>query len=112
MGIINFSYLDEVTGGDKDTLKMVLAAYTQHLPGDLEELKKLIDAKDWPQAGFMAHKVKSSARILGLESASWLAEVEKNAKENIQVEGITASLPKIQQNLNEALEEINQILQS
>ncbi|MBI3233827.1 MAG: Hpt domain-containing protein, partial [Bacteroidetes bacterium] len=77
MGIINFEYLNEVSGGDLSILKQVLSAYITHLPGDLAELKRLVDAGDYPNAGLAAHKVKSSARILGIDSAIWLAEIEK-----------------------------------
>lgn len=110
MGIINFEYLNEVTGGDRDMLKQVLMAYTQHLPGDLKELKRLVDEGDYANAGLMAHKVKSSARILGIESAAWLAEIEKAAKNNIDTHIIPVKLEQSEANLQQALSEIEAIL--
>lgn len=110
MGIINFDYLNDVTGGDRDMLKQVLMAYTQHLPGDLQALKKLVADGDYPNAGLMAHKVKSSARILGIESAEWLAEIEKASKTNTDTHIIPGKLLLSEANLEQALSEIEQIL--
>lgn len=112
MGIINFGYLNEVTGGDMEMLKQVLHAYTVHLPGDLAELKRLVQSGDYSNAGLMAHKVKSSARILGIESAIWLGEIEKAAKNNSGTEIIQEKLEISEKNLNEALAEIHVILNS
>jgi len=112
MGIINFDYLNSVTGGDQEMLKQVLNAYTQHLPGDLQELKKLVIAGDYPNAGLLAHKIKSSARILGLESAEWLADIERTAKNNSGTDIIPERLVASEANLNLALAEIEAILNS
>jgi HPt (histidine-containing phosphotransfer) domain-containing protein len=110
MGIINYDYLNDVTGGDQDILKKVLAAYITHLPADLVELKRLVDIGDYANAGLMAHKVKSSARILGIESALWLAEIEKAAKTNTDTHIIQQRLIDSERNLQEALVEIQHIL--
>ncbi|MSQ79048.1 MAG: Hpt domain-containing protein [Flavobacteriaceae bacterium] len=112
MGILNFDYLNEVTGNDPAMLKQILMAYTAHLPGDMDELGKLTAAGNYTQAGFLAHKIKSSARILKLESAEWLSEIERAAKLNENVEIIPGKLEKVQKNLEEALVEINIIVNS
>ena len=110
MGILNFTYLNEVTGNDPETLKQILVAYTTHLPSDVQEFKKLVLEGNYQQAGFLAHKIKSSARILGLESAIWLAEIEKAAKTQTDLFIIDQKMPMVEKNLNDALAEIAGIL--
>lgn len=112
MGLLNFEYLNEVTGNDPAMLKQILMAYTAHLPGDMEELRKLVADGNYTQAGFLAHKIKSSARILKLDSAEWLAEIEKAAKLNENVEIIPGKMDLVQQNLEAALAEINILVNS
>lgn len=112
MGILNFDYLNEVTGNDPTMLKQILMTYIAHLPGDIEKLRRLVAERNFTQAGLLAHKIKSSAKILKLDSAEWLAEIEKAAKLNEDVEIIPEKMVLIQQNLEAALVEINIIVNS
>jgi len=109
--LINFDYLNSVTGGDKDILKQILQAYIDYMPADVTELKKLLQGDDHMATGMQAHKVKSSARMIGLPCASLLQDIENFAKTNTNIELIPSKMELAIDELYVAMEEIKQVIE-
>lgn len=109
--LLNFDYLNEITGGDKDILKQILMAYIEYMPADVAELKRLLAGDDNQAIGMQAHKVKSSARMIGLACTAQLQEIETAAKTNTNVEIIPSKLEMAIEELYLAMDEIKQVIE-
>lgn len=109
--LINFDYLNSITGGDKDILKQILQAYIDYMPDDVTKLKRLLQGDDLMATGMQAHKVKSSARMIGLPCTALLQDIETAAKTNHHIEQIPSKLEQAIEELYLAMEEIKQIIE-
>lgn len=104
---INLAYLEEITGGDKAAMKMILQSFLDNSPKDIQKLKSAIASEDFPSTAQIAHKLKSNFQYIGDESSAKLlkqmqifAETSKNAKR------IGEIMATIDQNYTNALAEV------
>ncbi|RZT00378.1 PAS domain-containing hybrid sensor histidine kinase/response regulator [Aquimarina brevivitae] len=101
--ILDLSFLNETFSGDSDIIHQVLQLFVDETPDDFIELQVSIRVQNWEQISHYAHKSKSSFSSLGLKSqAAQLQEIETLAKEQKDIERITA----LSDSLNKTLEYI------
>jgi len=78
---IDLSYLRELSGDDNEFIADILSTFLEENPKDLASTQEAMDNKDIPQIGKLAHKMKSSFQMLGIEDARALAfQIEQSAK--------------------------------
>lgn len=78
---INLSYLRDLSGDDSEFIIDILNTFLEENPKDLEATQVAINSGDVVQVGKLAHKMKSSFQMLGLEEIRALAfKIEQNAK--------------------------------
>jgi len=65
---INLSYLKELSGGNIGFETEMLNLYVSEVGSDVEELEKAQEEQNWAKIGYLAHKLKSSIQLVGLES--------------------------------------------
>lgn len=65
---INLSYLKELSGGNAGFETDMLKLYVSEVGLDVVELEKAHGEQDWTRIGYLAHKLKSSIQLVGLES--------------------------------------------
>lgn len=65
--MIDLSYLKTFSDGDLDFVKEMVELFIEKIPMEIAELKRAIDAKEWPAAYKAAHDLKSSANFIGLK---------------------------------------------
>lgn len=79
--LVSFSYLEEISGGDKDFQKEIIMTFLEEINPDLALLKQHADAGNWIEMGKLAHKVKAPVGMLcGEEMKERVLFLEKNAK--------------------------------
>ncbi len=75
-------YLQQMTGNDNGMMKEMIYLFLQQLVEVRSEFGMLVSSKDWSELSRLAHKIKSSALVMGVESmASEMKELELLAKE-------------------------------
>lgn len=79
--ILKLETLKDNFGDDAETFVQILDVFLQEVPVDYQLLKKQITTKDYKNAGEIAHKIKSSYRLLDMEMETLLLqEIENRAK--------------------------------
>lgn len=69
----NFSYIDDLAGGDMEFKDKLLSLLKNELPGEIELYIKTISEKDFKRSAEAVHKIKHKITILGLEKTYGLA---------------------------------------
>lgn len=71
-----------MTGNDSEMMKEMINLFLLQLTEMRAELKLLTDNKNWLELSRLAHKIKSSAVVMGVETmANEMKELELLAKE-------------------------------
>lgn len=81
---IDFSYIEELSGGDEDFKHEMIKLFIESIPEDLDKLEDAIKNKDAPLVAKQAHHMKSSLSMFKLDKeVDFLAKAEQNAKTSI-----------------------------
>ncbi len=102
----------ELSGGDHDFAKDIMAAFLEEIPQDLDWLAKGFSEENITEVYQASHKIKPNLDLVGANKAYQLvSELNKKAKNGEGFEGIKqlydASLPLINQLLRELEEDFS-----
>lgn len=91
---INLEYMQEISGGDKEYEQTVTAQFLEIVPADLENMRNAWKEKDLPALRRLAHTMKTSVSVMGLNSAleDILDQIEFSKDEMIIHENLEALL--------------------
>ena len=79
---INTDYLNSVSGGDPEIINEIVLIFKDQCIEIYNEMRSLNSEKEYHSLGLLAHKVKSSVAIMGMDDlASMLKTFEIQAKE-------------------------------
>jgi len=85
--VTDLKYLQQMTGNDGNMIKEMIEMFLHQLSEARSDFDLLLDAKNWSELSRLAHKVKSSALVMGMElMAKDLKELEMLAKEGRNIE--------------------------
>ncbi len=95
--ILELEQLRESFGEDYETFIAVLEMFMVEVPNDYDDLQNKMAIGDYYASGLLAHKVKSSYRMLGMETETLLLqEIESRAKRNEELDAIPELFEKFQ----------------
>ena len=81
--ITDLKYLQQMTGNDRDMMKEMIELFLSQLVEVRSDFAILMSNKNWVELSRLAHKIKSSAIIMGVEDMSnEMKELELLAKES------------------------------
>lgn len=104
---LDLSYLREMSGDSAEFMIEMLDTLVEQIPVYLDDLQRAVDAKEWKAASEFAHKVKPTFYYVGREDIrDYMQVIERNAKEEVNVDGIPAALAEIKQELNVILTQV------
>lgn len=69
---INTEYLDSVSGGDPDLTSEIVSIFKEQVAEAYSEMKKLNASMEYNALGLLAHKIKSSVSIMGMNDLAML----------------------------------------
>ena len=69
----NYSYISQLSGGDKNFEEQLLDVVRLELPQEIENYKNHLEKNDFIRAGDDVHKIKHKISILGLEKSYQVA---------------------------------------
>ncbi len=105
--ILELEQLRDSFGEDPETFIAVLEMFLQEVPDDYDDLKNKMAQEDYYASGLLAHKIKSSYRMLGMEQETLLLqEIEDRAKRREHIEEIPALYERYQQGYQDGLQKI------
>ena len=81
--VLDLTYLNTISEGDKEFINDILNTFLEEMPRDMKQMSNAIEINDIVLVGKMAHKVKTTLHLLGLEELRSLAlKIEQTAKGN------------------------------
>ncbi|WP_397298801.1 Hpt domain-containing protein [Nonlabens ulvanivorans] len=96
-------------GDDVETFVQILDIFLHEVPVDYQLLKKQIETKDYENAGEIAHKIKSSYRLLDMEMETMLLqEIENRAKAVQDTDEIITLYEQFQANYDTGIDMVQQ----
>lgn len=84
---LHLGWMTEQAGGDAAFSKQLLEIFVAQFPDEMIRLEHAWQKQDWKMVQFVAHKLKSSLRLFGLEQTAWILdklEQEIIAKQTIR----------------------------
>jgi HPt (histidine-containing phosphotransfer) domain-containing protein len=108
---INTSYIESVTGGDKEILTELIVLFRDQVAEISAEMKTLCEKKEYYTLGLLAHKAKSSVAIMGMtELATLLKTFELESKENKNAELYATYISRFESDTSGAITELDSYL--
>lgn len=81
--LYNLDQLKELSGGMEDFVKSLIDTFMEHTPNHVEEMNEALKNGDHTTVGQIAHKIKPSIDLLGIDSMKDLVrEIERKGKES------------------------------
>ena len=85
--ITDLKYLQQMTDNDSEMMKEMIELFLRQLTEMQAEIELLVANKNWVELSRLAHKIKSSALVMGIEQmANEMKELEFLAKEGKNAE--------------------------
>lgn len=82
MEMPNYSYINNLSGGDKEFEKQLLDIIRKELPGEVDLYSNFLSEKKFEKAAEVVHKIKHKISILGLEKSYVTADTYENDLKN------------------------------
>ncbi len=96
--VLDLSYLEEVSGGNKEFIIEMIDIFLAQTPGHITELNGAVAAKEWRKIAELAHKIKPTLAFMGVDSAKEvMAEIEKDGRNEENYEGIVFKIDQLQE---------------
>lgn len=108
---INTSYIESVTGSDKEIITELVNLFTEQVAEIGTEMKSLLVKKEYYLLGLLAHKAKSSVAIMGMgDLAALLKTFELEAKESLNPDRYAAYISRFESDTKKALDELDSFI--
>jgi len=108
--MIDLGYLKSFSDCDLDFVKEMVELFIEKIPMELAELKRAIDAKEWPEAYKAAHDLKSSANFIGLQGiVGAIMQIEDCTKNERNFEQLEELREQVATHCLAAVEELKEI---
>ncbi len=110
---INTEYLDSVSDGDPGIVKELVEMFKGQIIEFNNEMRSLLQKKDYPSLGALAHKAKSSVAIMGMsELAAMLKTFELHAKESRETDRYEYYITRFYDETKGAVEELDNLVKN
>lgn len=108
-GANDFSYLEEITGGDREMILDFLKLFINNVPDEISKLEEFIGNRNKIETERLSHKIRSSSQIIGLTKiADLLKEIETMEKSEYNWNSISSGIIQIRKLFDESIKKINE----
>jgi CheY-like chemotaxis protein/HPt (histidine-containing phosphotransfer) domain-containing protein len=109
----DLSYLEKVSGNNKSFVKEIAETIINSIPVSLQEMEILIKDKNWSEVARVAHKIKPSVTLIGLNKLkTTISSLEEEAKKKKRIKLIKELAGEIDKQLKTAVESLKAQLNS
>tara|TARA_R110000868_G_scaffold274300_1_gene533526 strand:+ start:628 stop:978 length:351 start_codon:yes stop_codon:yes gene_type:complete len=110
---VDLDYIYTISDSDRDFIKEMLTTFVKITPESIDNINKALETKNWKEMARVAHKIKPSILLLGIDEFSNLVrEIEQIPKHEIDVNSISVKVSLLNQYSLEALTDINDLLKN
>lgn len=104
--IPDFSYLNEVSGGDYAIMLEFIQIFKEQLPEFIQQLNEAIENKNYQSVASIAHKAKSTVSIFGMhEWATTLKQIQLDINQGNVPENLKQLVVDFEKDAIETIEE-------
>jgi HPt (histidine-containing phosphotransfer) domain-containing protein len=97
--LIDLNYLNSISEDDEEFKKDMIETFLTSTPAYIDEMKSCLQIKDWKRIGDIAHSIKPSFSLMGMnENKDMLLKIEnygRNVKNTFELSGLINQLEKI-----------------
>lgn len=109
----DLNYLKTMSGGDPELMKEMIEIFNQQVVEISREMQDLLDNREYPTLGKVAHKAKTSVAIMGMNDlAGELKQLESNAKDSKNPESYQDSVDNFRIETDKAIKELNEFIKN
>jgi HPt (histidine-containing phosphotransfer) domain-containing protein len=104
----NLNYLFELAKGDMAFVREMIEVFLEESEGEMDNLSRAIDGKDFEQIRQVAHKLRSSIPYVGLDIliGDAVAEIEDLGKDGGSIDEVKNLFKKVKSVSAEAVKEL------
>ena len=103
----NLSLIEELMGGNEESVKKIVETFIQSIPPTLKSMQKACAAKDWLETAKQAHSLKSNIDTLQMDIIhNDIKAIEINGKQSIDLETIPTLVNKVTAVIEEAITQL------
>lgn len=108
---INPEYLDSVSGGDAGIINDLVTLFRNQASEIVNSMFSALEAKDYTQISLLAHKIKSSVAIMGMDDlALMLKTLELKARESADTDLYRGYIERLRNDTASALIELDELI--
>ncbi len=106
----NLDYLKEVSGNNQDFIQEMVNTFVTTLPQTLFELTEASENADWDKLSRLAHQIKPSFTLMGLESLRIkIVQIEESGKTRTKLDLLPEMVEDFVKHCNYAIDELSQV---
>lgn len=103
---VDFSYLNEVSGGDYSVMNEFIQIFKEQLPEFIQQFNYAIDNNDYQSFAAIAHKAKSSVSVFGMHRwATILKQIQIDINQGIIPDNLKQVIIDFEKDSLEIIEE-------
>jgi len=111
MAYTNLTYLQNITGGDPETIRELIELFIEQVPEFIGNLKGHLETKRYLELGKEAHKAKSSVMIMGMDDLGWdLKALQLDTISGVKVETYPQHVSRFEKECLIAIDELKEAL--
>ena len=108
---VDLDYIYNISDNDRDFIKEMLTTFVKITPGSVDGINNAFETKNWKEIGRIAHKIKPSILLLGIdEFSNMVRELEYITKNEIDMDSISVKISLLNKYSLEALADIDDLL--
>lgn len=104
--LVNLKYLFDASTNDDGFVQTMVKAIISNLPESIETIRGQMEQKNWTKVAEAVHRIKSSLKMIGLESSRKNASRIEELVYNQRIEEVPALADALCSDLQRALEEL------
>ncbi len=109
--ITSLSYLNSISDGDPSFQKDIIQTFIDNTPSILDQMNRFLKEKEWKKAGDLAHALKPSFTLLGMEEKKEIVmKIENYGKEGKNLKEIPELMIRLQDTISIAIKELKTAL--
>lgn len=108
---IDLDYIYTISDGDREFIKEILETFVKITPESIDTINDSLDQKQWQEIARVAHKIKPSILLLGIDQlTNLIKEIEQMAKKQEELDQLTTKISLLNQYSLDVLADIDELL--
>lgn len=108
---IDLTYLNEISGGDKEFIDEMIQTFLEETPKELVIMEQQLATTDWVELSKTAHKLKSSIKMFGMnELRDEVLHIEQSGKNSENLDTLGEQVVHFMDHCREGMDELRKHL--